>query len=437
MPESVTETVELVDVPPPGKWSWNDETQALEFTCFNAADDAKDKRRKRALQEEAPKRQERHPMGQAGGFGQRRKTGAAVRTALFVARLKRAVRTQVTIQNVKQVALNLLEENEAIRVPHSFLSLMKCAELDNFLGALLLYLSCYFEKKSWEAKKERNPLMAEPSLTEKRQTEEACAKVGLAQKQLAIRYSSLILGLGRSNKHHHMACGRGKMSATHKDRQLYEVLYKFSCYAAWVTFTRKDMQGIQEEISRLLRSDTFNPTVKLKNQPSPAETETQEPSAVKRKSQRRPALSRIMTQRSPIMVSLLPTPQEDAPHLFQRAPPPEQSNAPPLVNMDKLVAQLSRQLTNMNFGIIGKPLAHFSPTTLMPHCTVEGTGEEEEAGGGGGGGASSGSGSSAPSSPIASMRARAASSVASASRANTANTATTRATTEGPSSDTE
>ena len=40
-----------------------------------------------------------------------------------------------------------------------------------------------------------------------------------------------------------------------------QCLYSFLCYVAWVTFNRKDLRGIQEEVGRLLRSDTFNPTL--------------------------------------------------------------------------------------------------------------------------------------------------------------------------------
>ena len=38
-----------------------------------------------------------------------------------------------------------------------------------------------------------------------------------------------------------------------------QCLYSFFCYVAWVTFGRRDLRGIQQEVGRLLRSDTFNP----------------------------------------------------------------------------------------------------------------------------------------------------------------------------------
>ncbi|XP_041932547.1 protein phosphatase 1 regulatory subunit 36 isoform X1 [Alosa sapidissima] len=365
-------TTEKINVPPPGRWIWNDDMNGLEFTCsLNSADDAKEKRKMGPLHEQVKKRLERSAQITSSSSRGRRKT--LVSTAfvpMFLSSVKRSQREQVTMEHVKQVALSLLQENEAIPIPLCFLSLMKCRELNAFLAALLLYLSCYFEKMSLERKPK--PLMAEPSVTEKQVMAETCAKVDLAQKQLALCYSTLILGLGLSQQHH-MSCGRSKVSWTHRDRQLYECLYSFLCYAAWVTFGRKDLKGIQEEVGRLLRSDTFNPTLNGKEsersenqeeskanpkEPSPVTTE-------RKKSERRPALSKIVTQRSPVMVSLLPFPREEAPHLFQRSHPRERSTAK-LCNTEELMEQLSEQLASFRFGILGKPLKEFSRTTLMP-----------------------------------------------------------------------
>ena len=39
-------------------------------------------------------------------------------------------------------------------------------------------------------------------------------------------------------------------------------MYSFFCYVAWVTFGRKDLRDIQEEVGRLLYSDTFNTAMK-------------------------------------------------------------------------------------------------------------------------------------------------------------------------------
>ena len=50
-------------------------------------------------------------------------------------------------------------------------------------------------------------LHREPSLAEKKAYEDACAKLGIAQKQLGQAYCILVLGLGLEQQHH-MACGQ-------------------------------------------------------------------------------------------------------------------------------------------------------------------------------------------------------------------------------------
>uniref|UniRef100_A0AAZ3STL2 Protein phosphatase 1 regulatory subunit 36 n=1 Tax=Oncorhynchus tshawytscha TaxID=74940 RepID=A0AAZ3STL2_ONCTS len=383
-----------ISIPPPGRWNWNDETQALEFISFSTSVEVKDKRKKTKpvnFQDLASKRPERQTQSSAkrGGQSSRKTVGPAQLNA-YKSSVKRGQRDYVTIEDVKQVALSLLQENDALPIPLCFLSVLKSRELDEFLAALLLYLSCYFERKSLE--KKPKPLMAEQSITEKQVMAETLAKVELAQKQLAFCYSSLVLGLGLSQQHH-MACGRSRVSLTYKDRQLYECLYSFFCYVAWVTFSRKDLRGIQEEVGRLLRSDTFNPALRTRidatedslaqdSSTKEGQTEpkvhTQSHNAPEqRKSQRRPALSKMVAQRSPVMVSLLPYPREEAPHLFCRYRPRKQSQAK-LCNPETLMEELKEQLASVSFGILGKPLSQFSCTTLMPQGANNEDEEEEE-----------------------------------------------------------
>uniref|UniRef100_A0AAZ3QP00 Protein phosphatase 1 regulatory subunit 36 n=1 Tax=Oncorhynchus tshawytscha TaxID=74940 RepID=A0AAZ3QP00_ONCTS len=385
---------ETISIPPPGRWNWNDETQALEFISFSTSVEVKDKRKKTKpvnFQDLASKRPERQTQSSAkrGGQSSRKTVGPAQLNA-YKSSVKRGQRDYVTIEDVKQVALSLLQENDALPIPLCFLSVLKSRELDEFLAALLLYLSCYFERKSLE--KKPKPLMAEQSITEKQVMAETLAKVELAQKQLAFCYSSLVLGLGLSQQHH-MACGRSRVSLTYKDRQLYECLYSFFCYVAWVTFSRKDLRGIQEEVGRLLRSDTFNPALRTRidatedslaqdSSTKEGQTEpkvhTQSHNAPEqRKSQRRPALSKMVAQRSPVMVSLLPYPREEAPHLFCRYRPRKQSQAK-LCNPETLMEELKEQLASVSFGILGKPLSQFSCTTLMPQGANNEDEEEEE-----------------------------------------------------------
>lgn len=45
---------------------------------------------------------------------------------------------------------------------------------------------------------------------------------------------------------------------------------------AWVTFGRRDLKGIQIEINRLLRPDTFNPALRAQRKEPEEEEEEQE-----------------------------------------------------------------------------------------------------------------------------------------------------------------
>ncbi|XP_062301622.1 protein phosphatase 1 regulatory subunit 36 [Osmerus eperlanus] len=382
--------------------------------------------------------------------GKSRKTAGPAQLNAYKSSLKRGHKDCVTIEDVKQVALNLLQEDDALTIPLCFLTVMKSRELDEFLAALLLYLYCYFEKKILDQKPK--PLMAEQSITEKQVMAEASARVQLAQKQLAYCYSSLVLGLGLSQEHH-MACGRNRVSSTYRDRQLYECLYSFFCYVAWVTFGRRDLRGIQQEVGRLLRSDTFNPARRTRQEdpgesrdhdslsspnlsgPTAKEGQAKDqghpsPALEQRKSRRRPALSSMMTQRSPVLVSLLPLPREEAPHLFVRSRLHDQQSDTPC-DTEALLKQLNQKLADISFGILGKPLSQFSCTTLMPQGAntedEEDDEDDDEEG-------SVHVGSSKTSSVPKRAASAAVDKRASASRANTG---VSRATTEGVSSDTE
>lgn len=75
--------------------------------------------------------------------------------------------------------------------------------LDNFLVALLHYLSHYLEKISLEKK----PKSYMVGLVEKKKLDLVLSKLEAAQKYLAQKYCVLVLGLGMPDKHH-MCCGK-------------------------------------------------------------------------------------------------------------------------------------------------------------------------------------------------------------------------------------
>uniref|UniRef100_A0AAY4EPB9 Protein phosphatase 1 regulatory subunit 36 n=2 Tax=Denticeps clupeoides TaxID=299321 RepID=A0AAY4EPB9_9TELE len=259
-----------------------------------------------------------------------------------------------------------------------------------------------------------DPLMAEQSLTDMQVMADIAVKMELARKQLGLCYSRLILGQG-FNQMHHMARGRTGVSSTYKGRYLYECLYSFFCYVAWVTFERKDLKAIQMEVGRLFFSDMFNPALMADgvkdHQSEPTDSAT-------RRLQRRPNLSQILSQRSTVMVSLLPSPRENAPHLFQRIP--SRSRVPVKQQPEQaLVDQVNEELATLRFGILGKPLNQFSHTGLVPQAMEDKDGDIQE------------------SKTSFVSRPRSSGTLDKHSDLSRANTAISRATTEAPASDTE
>ncbi|XP_044026536.1 protein phosphatase 1 regulatory subunit 36 isoform X2 [Siniperca chuatsi] len=288
---------------------------------------------------------------------------------------------RITTDDVKQVAVSLLQENYSLPIPFCFLAVLKSKELDEVLTTLLLYLSCFFEYKSLENKPK--PLMAVDIITEHQMMAEALAKKEMAQKKLAVCYFSLIMDL-EIEQHQHTSYHKGQMSSNSTEWLLHACLYSFFCYVSWVTFGRKDLRDIQEEVGRLLYSDTFNTAVKNRTDrdsgitfasvnglAKTGEADLQETGCIStfkhRTSHRHPALSSIVNQRSPLMVCLLPTPRERSPHLFLSSRARRQS---PLqvehCDTKALMEELNQQLASVSFGILGKPLRQFSRSTLIP-----------------------------------------------------------------------
>ncbi|KAB5530979.1 hypothetical protein PHYPO_G00135600 [Pangasianodon hypophthalmus] len=375
-------------MPPPGKWTWNSETQTLEFTCFNISAGIKKKRKasktpsnQELVREHLVKISQCKSSAKGGSSGLRKIVGLAELKAYKTA-AEGSQRQSITIEDIKQVAVSLMQENEALPIPLYFLTVIKSKELDEFLAGLLLYLHCLWQRKALEEKSK--PLMVEQSMTEQQMKAEASIKLELAKKHLAICYSSLVLGQGLSQQHH-MACGRSRVSSTYRDRHLYECLYSFFCYVAWVTFGRQDLKGIQTEIGRLLRPDTFNPALRAQSNGPEEEEEEQEitqkesqrPETIPsiRKSRHRPGLISMLTQCSPVMMSILPSTQDKTSHFFQSSSLHKQQ-PDKLIDTDVLMEELSQQLASCSFGILGKPLSQLRHTTQMPHGAKK---EDEEA----------------------------------------------------------
>ncbi|KAH3858851.1 hypothetical protein DPMN_101492 [Dreissena polymorpha] len=189
---------------------------------------------------------------------------------------------------------------------------------------------------------------------------------------------------------------RKRVSATYKDRDMFETMYTFCTYVVQITFKQYPRDDtVRKEVGRILRSDTFNPAVRAKNFPEEVLYEKVgkhqvkvwkkvTPAEYRRTHTKRPAIKSIIHQRSPAIVSILPSAKEEAFWLFKRTRPlspnslakmgkeEEEKDENTLVYIDK---------KNFKIGIIGDLLRNYTQT-LTPlgaeNEEEEGEGEEGE-----------------------------------------------------------
>ncbi|XP_060610374.2 protein phosphatase 1 regulatory subunit 36 [Anolis sagrei] len=362
-----------------GIWYWKDDTRTLEFSCAYPKDDAKEPKEKSKKGSKVIHFQDvpSNPMERQGPifFRDIYPTQSPSQDEKVSRSLKRGQNELVALEDVKYAAIFLAQEEESFHAP-TFSAVMRCKQLDDFLMALLYYISFYLEKLALEMKP--RSFMGKPSAKEKKEIRQNQIHLAVTKKHLAERYCILILGLGMADQHH-MACGKRKISAAQKDREFFECLYNFAAYVAFVTFRQKNLKEIQQEVGRLLRSNMFNPALRdrTKSKEIIKTDVTKEIKKVpfpyrKKTDPRQPAIRSVMDQRSPVLSTLLPMAKDSAQYLFQdhylrpgKSPP---SYAP------EELPELSTIVSSTNIGIIGCPRNRFIPHTLLPICTQE---EEE------------------------------------------------------------
>ncbi|XP_067847184.1 protein phosphatase 1 regulatory subunit 36 [Heptranchias perlo] len=294
-------------------------------------------------------------------------------SALELQKLEVRQGKEVTLEDVKHAAFLLLKENDSMSISPLFQKMLGTRQLNELLTAFLNYFSAYLHKLSLESKP--RAFVTDFSAEEKIEITDAESKIELARKFLARAYSTLLLGLGMAAQHH-MACGKAMGSSTHKDRQLFECLYTFCTYVTWVTFRRKSMDMIQAEVGRLLRSNVFNPAQKEKeNEIVTSEKISQ--GEYRRLRPKRPPINSIVNQRSPVLMSLLPTPKEKSKYLFKQHQVNPEFSAD-MADEKTRVTNLESPFTD-DVGIIGEPLTNFFPDTLISiEAYMENKGVEEE-----------------------------------------------------------
>ncbi|XP_056666872.1 protein phosphatase 1 regulatory subunit 36 isoform X6 [Monodelphis domestica] len=227
---------------------------------------------------------------------------------------KRRKNDKVTLDDVKYVALFLLQDTEMQRI-YSFTTFMKNKSLDDFLMALLYYLSHYLEKLSLE--KKPKTYMAE------------------------------------------------KVSDTQKDWKFFEAFFTFCTYVAWVVFRRQYLLEIDEEIGRLFRTNMFN-SARRRREEEESGQEKRRMNFVqfRRMMAKRPAIKTTVHMRSPALSTLLPSPKEHAQNLFEKSRgqmgvPIQTSNQKELVTYESVAMPI--------VGILGEPRSMFDTSTLLPN----------------------------------------------------------------------
>ncbi|XP_063803288.1 protein phosphatase 1 regulatory subunit 36 isoform X2 [Pseudophryne corroboree] len=357
--------MELVTRPTPGQWFWKEDSKTLEFSgtipwsnnmLQNARHLVEKVKSERLLESGSSKSDS---TNSSGSKSQERSFSVLVTKSPRQAKKRDG---NVTLEDVKRVALKLLQEDERLCMT-SFLETERTQQIDTFLMALLYYLSCYLENAQYEKKpKFLTPnvifLKHKEGVQHKRRTE-------FALKHFGYMYCNLILGEGMSDQHH-MACGKSRASATQRDRRFYESLYSFCICAGWVVFRRKGLEVIEAEVGRLMRSSTFNPALKMNDAPpEPGRTTKKTTYAENRMvTPKRPSIKSFFTQRSPLLTSVMPRPNERSQYLYQRHTlHPEGCSEPkgPTSWMQMFPAEI---LTGI--GIIGEPLRNYYYHNLIP-----------------------------------------------------------------------
>ncbi|XP_038036638.2 protein phosphatase 1 regulatory subunit 36 isoform X2 [Anas platyrhynchos] len=264
----MTSTIKLTS----GVWYWKDDTNTLEFASSSPASQENLKEGKNTCFREICVKTLKSIFQDEGSATLPEKKLDDKEEKIH--KLSKWVQHEyVTLDDVKYVALLLKEEEKKSERMLPSSAVMGNKQLDEFLMALLFYLSFYLEKIALE--KETTSLIS-------------------------------------------------RTTSLQKDWNFFEGFYNFCSYVAWLVFRRKHFQVIREEIGRLLCSDMFNPTLKDRRNVflQEAGKRAADADAVRLPWQRQaqakhPPINSMVHQRSPMLSTLLPLPKERAHYLAQ------------------------------------------------------------------------------------------------------------------------
>ncbi|KAM6392967.1 protein phosphatase 1 regulatory subunit 36 [Pluvialis apricaria] len=359
----------------PGVWYWKDDTNTLEFASSHPAAEENLKEGKNIHF------QEMHVKTLKSIFQEECSATLPERrladTEGKLHRLSKWVQHEyVTLDDVKYAALLLKEANESHHML-SFAAVVRNEKLDEFLMALLFYLSFYLEKIALE--KKCRSLISTMIFLEKKDMDDVLAKLVVARIHLAKVYCNLILERGTAQQRH-MPSGKRKTSLQ-KDQSFFEGFYNFCSYVAWLVFRQKHFQVIREEIGRLLYSDVFNPTLRDKNNVDSqkagdrtAAANTVQLPYLRKVHIKHPSINIMVHQRSSVLSTLLPLPKDSAQYLSQnhycRGRDPRPCTCDCLPDFSELFTT--------KVGILGAHCSELKSLMSMPDGTVEEEEEKEE-----------------------------------------------------------
>ncbi|CAF1566101.1 unnamed protein product [Adineta ricciae] len=310
----------------------------------------------------------------------------------------------VAIGDIVHVALNMV--SDTYFVPERFACFVRRPELEDFFLHLINYFYWYFEYI--DSQVTTNALCVELNREERDRIANAKGHLDTALLFVAQKYSNIVLGTGLKQFHHfywiegyddtdplskkrEIIPYTGRVSRTLIDRGYAELLMIFSTFVVWITYERKYFEGIQTEIGRIIRTSSF---------PNPAYSTTQVRTRSTRKtandsagggnsdnssnSDRKSIAStgklirlqktiacadvnkynkssdsnrhgqsfrQLLNQRSPVLVTLLPTSRDQSAELFSRRNLKDNSSS----TKAKVISEDEFQVLH-EVGVLGQPI---------------------------------------------------------------------------------
>ncbi|KAM6274270.1 LOW QUALITY PROTEIN: protein phosphatase 1 regulatory subunit 36 [Porphyrio hochstetteri] len=364
--ESYTSQFKMVKLTP-GVEYWKDDTNTLEFASSHLAAEVNLKEGKHAhFQEMRVKTLMRIFQDDCSAIFSGRRLDA--KEGKLHSQPKWMQHEYVTLDDVKYAALLLKKENDSHHML-SFSEVMRNKKLDEFLMALLFYLSLYLEKIALE--KKHRSLISTLIVTEEEEMDNMSAKLVVARIRLAKVYGNLILEQGMAQQLH--VPGGKRKTSLQKDRRFFEGFYNFCSRVAWLVFRRKHLV-IREEIGRLLCSNVFNPALRDRSNTDwqKAGHQTSDASTIRLPHLRKvgakhPSIYSMVHQHSPLLNVLLPLPKDGAQHPSLNSPPRTPDSLPDF-----------SELFTTKVGIIGAHCSELKSLMSMPDGTMEDEEEEEQ-----------------------------------------------------------